>query len=225
MQLETIPRSSPTGQPSSARITSDLAAFSGHLSFPTSTNYYLTRDSQSGAQNYLGGHRQSIDVSSDPSSSTLHHHSDPPWNHVDVTEPLAKATTRQIRPTSSTGIPRTPNNPIDAFGFHHSGFHDSAIGTISGPSHDERQTVLSSPLTDMDPSLTWYQGPEPQELELQQQEEDVNEQGDQDESDSQVEHEVDQPRTKPKNQRQSRSEEELTCDACGLVSKTPSDFK
>lgn len=225
MQLETTPRSSATRQPSRARITLDLAAFSGNPSFSTSANYYLTRDSQSGPQNYSAGTRQSIGLSSDPSSSTSHHHSDLPWNPHDVTESLAKATTRQTRPTSSTGIPRTPNNPIDAFGFQYSGFHDSAIGTISGPSHDERQTVLSSPLTDMDPSLTWYSGPEPQEVELQQQEEDVEEQGDRDESESQEEHEDGQPRTKQKKQRQSRSKQELTCDTCGLVSKTPSDFK
>lgn len=225
MRTETTPRSFPSGQPSRARISSHLAAFSGDRSFPSSDNYYLTRDSQPGSQNYSAGNRQSIDLSSDPSSSTSHHRSDFPWTPLDATGAPTKSI-RQTRPTSYTDYLGTPSRLLDPFpGFQHSGFHDSAIGTISGPSQDERQTVLSSPLTDMDPSLTWYSGPEPQEVELQQEEDDLEEQGDRNESESQVGHGDDQPPSKQKTQRQSRSKEELTCDACGVVSKTPSDFK
>lgn len=36
---------------------------------------------------------------------------------------------------------------------------------------------------------------------------------------------IDRPWIKQKNQRQSRTEEELTCKSCGIVTKTPSDFK
>ena len=231
MQLETTPRSFPPGHPSRARITSHLAAFSGDRSFSSSANYYLTRDSRSGSQNYSAGNRQSIDLSSEPSSSTSHHHSDLPWTPLDVTESLAKATTRQTRPTSSTGIPRTPNNPIDTFGFQYSGFHDSAIGTTSGPSQDERQTVLSSTIADMDPTYGWHPRMEPREVQPQGEEEDeqdLDEQAEEDETESQFGPEnVDPTRHKPKTQRQARTTAELTCTVpgCGTVSKTPSDFK
>ncbi len=231
MHSETIPRSFPPGHLSRARIASQLAAFSGDPAFPSSTHYYLTRDSQPGPQNYSAGNRQSIDLSSDPSSSTSHHHSDLPWTSLDVTGTPVKARRRQTRPTSSSGFPRTPNNPVDPFsGFQHSRFHDSAIGTISGPSHDERLTVLSSSLTEMDPPSSWYYGLEPQEVQPQHEEKQEGElldKQDEDIAKSQSEHEDNQPRAKQKAQRLSRSKEELTCTVpdCGTISKTPSDFK
>ena len=208
------PRSLPSGFPMRSRHPSTVsAAFSGdpNSSFPS--NYTLSGDSQSGSQHSRTEIRQTIDLSSDPSQGPLHFATDLPWNPVAAAE--------EPSGSISTNLPefRTPNRILHPYTqFQNSTFHDSAIGTITAPSHDETHSLMSSPLTDMDTHYN-YGYPQPQEV-YQNEEPEVRDVGG-----AQIQPPQEQPVARAKIQRQQRTTEELTCETCAHVSKTPSDLK
>ena len=224
MQSDRAPRTLPPGHLSRARNPPHLAAaFSGVSSFSSSQHYVLTGDSQSGSQNSLTGNRQSIDLSGELSRSNLHRRLERPWNHLEATDHPSNVALDHSKLTDSTGLPRTPDINIDPFtDFRNSDFHDSALGTGT---QDERQSLLSSSMDDMDS----YWNLPPQEVQPQDQDDgpdEPDEPHDVGETESEAGQEgAQQLRPKPKNPRQARSKEELTCTVCGLVSKTPSDSK
>jgi hypothetical protein len=218
MQSGKTPRSVPSGYPSRTRVPAHLgAAFPGDLSFSSSVHYVLTADSHTGPQNSSTEHRQSIDLSGEPSRSTLHFRQDHPWNPLEAAEDFSQVASTTAGVSGSTQLPRTPFRKTDPYtDFQNSGFHDSALGTLT---HDERQSLVSSPLAEMDDQYPFgYEIPsQPQEV---LREEDLEESEPNPEPEN-----YDQQHHRPKPQRQARTKEQLTCDICGLLSKTPSDHK
>ena len=226
MHSDAVPRTLPPGHLSRTRYPDQLAsAPSGDHSVPPSQHYVLTGDSHPGIQNQPIANRQSIDLSSDPSRSNLHFRSDPaPWNPVAVNVTPTKAA-----PINLTGHSSSFNNK----GNHYTsldGFHDSALGTFTGtgPSHDDTQSIMSPTFNELDDlggemdGYTWLNPLNPQEVEPQGA---LDEEGQQDEPEEAEEEEEEEPRSKQKSTKQPCSEQELSCDVCGIQSKTRSDKK
>lgn len=220
MRSDKTPRSVPSGHSQSDPSFNFAAAFPGSLSLSSSHNYELLGDSHYGSQHPSSEARQSIDLSGEHSRASHHPDPDLPWNPLQATEVPNKALSSGIRQFNSAHPPRTPKRNVHPFHDFSgpSSFHDSALGTLTGPSHDENQSLLSSPLTEMD-------HPFPYGLSIPSEPQDVCTVEDEEQPEPQAPTQVDQPRRAPRSQRQQRNKEELTCDDCGHKSKTPSDAK
>jgi hypothetical protein len=223
MRPGNAPRSVPSAHRSRSVIQFNPATpFPGDQSVSSSRNYVLVGDSQIGLQNSPTDLGQSIDLSGESSRPSLPSGSDLPWNHLSLgaAETPTRTASNRIKSTDSAGPFRTPNRNIDAFPeFSVPGsFRDSALGTFTASSHHETQSLLSSSQTDVDHNLDFR-------MALPSQPQEVYTADDEDDMESQGEPDDDEPRSNRKNPRQPRSKQGLTCPNCGVISKTPSDFK
>jgi hypothetical protein len=215
MQPRSTPRSLPPSFSSNSTDPHNLAtSFLGDQSFPSSSNYILAGGPESILQSSSTGNRKSIDPSGEPSRPSISTGSEPPWDPYSLG-----------RPQLAGAAFRTPLKNLSAYNsFSVPGsFRDSGIGTYTGPSHDETQSLMSSSIVDMENEYG-YDPPfafpaQPQEVHAS--------------SEGQVEDfvseeavvEDDGPETKQKSQRQPRTKEELTCGICHQVARTRSELK